>query len=410
MDYPKLRPVEAIQAQENMICLRDPLGFSNKLVFLQPEAFFIVTMFDGSHSVLDIQAAYTRRFGDMLFSDRIHKLIEQLDSALFLDSDHFKEQSSSMIKEFRASAVRPATHAGVSYEQNADALRRRLDELFEAYDGRNDESTGSKDEKRGSLCGLIAPHIDIRRGGECFALSYGELARESRANTFVVLGISHVPTKRRFVLANKDYDTPLGSVQADRGLIDSLSKRCSFDFFEDEFVHRNEHSVEFQAVFLRYIFRDRPDVRMVPVLCSSLNGTATDTDASPADNPEFRDFSGALRELLAERGEQVCFIAGVDLSHLGRRFGQNLTMSPAVLDKARDDDMEMIEFILDRNEEGFFRFIAAEKDRRNVCGVPALYTLLNLIDARSATLLKYDQSVEDQTQSVVTFMSAAFYR
>jgi hypothetical protein len=107
MDYPKLRPVEAIPAQDRMICLRDPGGFSDKILLLPPEAFFIISLFDGRHSVLDIQAAFTRQFGDLLFSDKIRELIDQLDSALFLESDHFQEETARRAV-YRTGRARPA--------------------------------------------------------------------------------------------------------------------------------------------------------------------------------------------------------------------------------------------------------------------------------------------------------------
>ena len=44
-----------------------------------------------------------------------------------------------------------------------------------------------------------------------------------------------------------------------------------------------------------------------------------------------------------------------------------------------------------------------------MCGVPALYTLLKVTAARSARLLRYDQAVEEPTQSVVSFAAAALY-
>ena len=50
-----------------------------------------------------------------------------------------------------------------------------------------------------------------------------------------------------------------------------------------------------------------------------------------------------------------------------------------------------------------------EKDRRNVCGVPAIYTLLEIMDVKKTRLLQYDQSVDPAAQSVVTFMGAALY-
>ena len=71
IEYPKLRAVEAIAAREDLFCLRDPLGFSDQLVFLPREALFVLSLFDGNHSVLDIQAAYTSRFGELLFGEKV---------------------------------------------------------------------------------------------------------------------------------------------------------------------------------------------------------------------------------------------------------------------------------------------------------------------------------------------------
>jgi AmmeMemoRadiSam system protein B len=84
-------------------------------------------------------------------------------------------------------------------------------------------------------------------------------------------------------------------------------------------------------------------------------------------------------------------------------------MTPAFLEQAEAEDMVMIERIIERDADGFFNHIRTEQDRRNVCGVPAIHTLLTLVDTSSAHLLRYDQSVDEQTQSVVTFMAAALY-
>jgi hypothetical protein len=211
------------------------------------------------------------------------------------------------------------------------------------------------------------------------------------------------------VLTAKDFDTPLGALPVDREFIEDLTKGCTIDFFEDELVHRGEHSVEFQAVFLRYLYPDNPDIMIVPILCGSLDQAYTGGSPSQED-AEFQEFTAILKELLARRGDQACCVAGVDLSHLGQRFGQNLTITQPLLEQAREDDRKMIQSILDLDGEGFFRFIQEERDRRNVCGVPAIYTLLNIQDARSARLLGYDQAVDYDTQSVVTFMSAALYK
>ncbi|MGQ9615208.1 MAG: AmmeMemoRadiSam system protein B [Spirochaetota bacterium] len=443
IEYPKIRPVEAIPAQENLICLRDPMGISDKLIFLPHDLFFIVSLFDGNHSILDIQTAYTRRYGTLLFSSRIRELIEKLDSLLFLESSRFEEARKNALEEYRKAPLRKASHAGVAYEKEKNALLKQLNSFFKGPDGPGlperaqtseealinkipeetisvkvtptppSEAAPSMEVTRTTepdtkLTGLIAPHIDLIRGGKCFAWSYSELLKRCRAKTFIILGISHVQTNRRFVLTEKDFETPLGVVPADREFINGLRRRFTMDFFEDELVHRNEHSVEFQALFLRYIYPDEERLRIVPILCSSRDEIIS--GYSPSEDPEFSEFLSALKAECSERDDELCLIAGVDLSHLGQRFGQNISMTPAVLKKAEIDDMKMIQLILNRDAEGFMHFIQEEKDRRNVCGVPAIYTLLKLINAKEAKLLRYDQAVDMETSSVVTFMGTAFYR
>lgn len=407
LEYPKIRPVEAIPAQDNLICLRDPLGISDKLIFLPPELFFIVSLFDGNHSILDIQTAYTRRYGTLLFSDRVKELIEKLDSLLFLESSRFEEERKRVLDEFRKVPFRKASHAGIAYEKEKNALLKQLGSFFEGVEALPEQANKTP-EPAGKLIALIAPHIDLIRGGKCFAWSYYELSKRCRAKTFVILGISHVQTNRRFVLTEKDFETPLGVVPSDRDFIAGLRRRFTTDFFEDELVHRSEHSVEFQALFLRYIYPDEERLRIVPILCSSRDEIIS--GCSPSEDPEFCEFISALKAECEERADEICLIAGVDLSHLGQRFGQNIRMTPAFLKKAEVDDMNMIQFILKRDAEGFMRFIQEEKDRRNVCGVPAIYTLLKLVDSKEAKLLRYDQAVDQNTSSVVTFMGAAFYK
>ncbi|MBN2323186.1 MAG: AmmeMemoRadiSam system protein B [Spirochaetes bacterium] len=404
MEYPKLRPLEAIPAEEGTVCLRDPAGFSDKLVFLPRELFFIVILFDGSHSILDIQEAYTRKFGELLFSARVREIIDKLDSALFLESERFEKYKENAIAGFKRLKIRPALHAGVAYEGDPAGLKARLDGLFE---GAGETASTSEERNEGTMAGIIAPHIDIKRGGGCFAQSYRALSFGSSADTFVVLGISHVPTARRFVLTDKDFETPLGAVPCDRVLTSELKGACGTDFYEDEWTHRQEHSVEFQAVFLRYLYPEKK-IRIVPVLCSSREDDYL--VPSLGKDPEFAEFTQALADAASKRKDRLCFIASVDLAHLGKRFGQDIRIDPPFLESAKQKDEAMIAHITDLDAEGFLGYIVKENDSRNVCGVPAIYAFLKLVDAKRAELFGYEQSVENETGSVVTFMSAGFYR
>jgi len=72
-------------------------------------------------------------------------------------------------------------------------------------------------------------------------------------------------------------------------------------------------------------------------------------------------------------------------------------------------DQEMLEYVAGMDAEGCFSLIAAERDRRRICGFPAIYSMLKLLEAKEGKLLKYGQAFTPETQSVVSFASLGFY-
>lgn len=102
-------------------------------------------------------------------------------------------------------------------------------------------------------------------------------------------------------------------------------------------------------------------------------------------------------------------MASADLAHMGLQFGDREGMSEYGLRILSQEDQEMLEYVEKRDGEGFFSYLSREKDRRRICGFPAIYTLLNVMKAKEGKLLKYGQAFTPETQSVVSFASLAFY-
>ncbi|MGC1344489.1 MAG: hypothetical protein WA854_19290, partial [Candidatus Binataceae bacterium] len=74
MENPKIRAVEAFpveQQDQTLICLRDPSGLAPEPIMLGMGAYFLVTLFDGTNSTLDLQAAFSQRFGEVIPSEKI---------------------------------------------------------------------------------------------------------------------------------------------------------------------------------------------------------------------------------------------------------------------------------------------------------------------------------------------------
>ena len=404
IEYPLLRPLEPIPLDDGRVCLRDPEGIAEQLVVVPAPLLHLLVLFDGSRAVPDLQEELHRLHGETPSVEKLREIIEQLDRCLLLESPRSQEARRAALAAFRAAPAREATHAGSAYEGGPAALRAQLDGYFLGPDGPGAGPSGAGDGAAPRA--LVAPHIDPRRGGACYAWSYGELARGAAARTFVVLGISHAPTRHRFVLTAKDFATPLGLMRTDRDFVSRLAARLETDFFDDELAHRGEHSIEFQILFLqRLLERVRPDgpvPRLVPILCSSL-------PPEPEADAEVRAFLPALKELVDERGEEACLIAAVDLSHVGKRFGQDVRMTDALLKGLERNDRGLLERVEERDAEGFHRRIVAQQDGTNVCGVPALYALLRLLGpGPRGRLLRYDQAVDREAHSVVSFAAAVF--
>lgn len=388
---------------QDLIFVSDPLGFSNSRIVVTPDVLLIMALCDGNHSLSDIQYEYIRKFGMLLLSSRLNKIISDLDKNLFLDNERFRQHKSKIEDEFNRAPVRFPSHAGEAYPANADELRRLLDSFFASPDG---PGPLPPKKRRKAVKGIMAPHIDLRAGGPCFAWAYSGLAAAPRADVFVILGIGHFQMKSLFAVTHKDFATPLGVIPTDKSFVESLVENCPDDLLAEEFAHRSEHSVEFQTVFLRYIF-PKEDISIVPVLCSSFEEMIA-AKRDPIDDQRVRDFVQAVRIAAARTKRKVCFVAGVDLSHIGHKFGDRgkLTSSTEIL--LEKEDREMLKHVENVDAAGFFASITKDNDRRRICGFPAIYVLLNLIAPAKAHLLKYDKAIDHATQSIVSFASAVF--
>src|SRR5262249_23544871 len=237
---------------------------------------------------------------------------------------------------FRQSPLRAATHAGGAYAGEPAALAAQIDGFFAHADGPGADPPPPAPPLRG----LIAPHIDFHRGGPGDAWAYPEL-RRSDADLYVVLGTCHAGMEDPFAVTLKPYDTPLGPVPVDREFYEALHRRYRADLLRSETAHRNEHSIEFQAVMLRHLIGDRRPFAMLPVLASYLH-EAIWTKGDPERDPRVPRFIDALLETIAASRRRVCLIAGVDLAHVGPRFGDAEPNTPGGLDAVRSADLDML--------------------------------------------------------------------
>jgi AmmeMemoRadiSam system protein B len=399
-----VEPVRIIVEGKEAIGLKDPLQLADKMVCFRKEALPLLAMMDGKHSILDMQAALTQRTGRLVFSDEIKAIVERLDEAFLLDGDRFRQSFERKITEYRNSPYRIPSHAGSSYSSNPETLRADLEKFFTGPNGPGWPDFFS-DERR--PVGLIAPHIDIRSGGHCFANAYKALASCQPADIYVILGTGHSGVEGLFTATNLDFQTPLGTTETDRAFLDELSRELGKDAAAEEILHATEHTIEFQVIFLQYVLSGRHRFRIVPVLCS-LSHHFFEGDADSSDGREqFESFCQAMRKVCSSRS--VCFIASADLDHIGPRYGDPFVPHRGTVAQSLEKDRRLISFLERVDMAGFIAEVAGDNDSRRICGFSPITTMLGCMDASSGQFLGLDFAHVDDRNSFVTFTSMIFY-
>jgi AmmeMemoRadiSam system protein B len=403
---PELRGIEAFPVEHEgrrFLALRDPAGYTPSVLMLPTELLEIVSLFDGRHDVAAIQEALLRHRGERVDAARIEELARALDEHGFLEGPAFEARRARVDAEFLAARTRRASHAGGAYPAEAGALCAMMDGFFARPHGPGpiDHATAAGPPVRA----LIAPHIDFHRGGAAYAWGYRDLAERADADVFVVFGTCHAGMPQPFALTRKDYETPLGAAPVDVDFVEALAARAGQDCFGAEMAHRNEHSIEFQAVFLRYLFAGRRDVAIVPVLTSFVH-EALARGARPEQDHRVARFLDALGETVAASGRRVAFLAGADLAHVGPRFGDAEPVSPEEAARLAEADRATLAAVTAGDAEAFFDDAARDGDARRICGLSPIWTLLRATGGAPGVLRRYGQTPDPDC--VVTFASVVF--
>jgi AmmeMemoRadiSam system protein B len=403
---PRLRQVEAFPLDhegDRLLALRDPAGYTPAVALLPLALLEVVSLFDGEHSIEDIQATVFRVRGELVPARAIAHLAEQLDEQGFLEGSRFAARRAAIDRAYLEAPRRPAAHAGGAYAGEAEELRASIDGFFASAGGAGPIAWGPEGTPR--VRGLIAPHIDLHRGGPAYTWAYRDLAERGDADLFVILGTCHAGMEHPFALTRKDFDTPFGPALVDRDVVEAIAARAGQDCFGSELAHRGEHSIEFQAVFLRYLYAERRDVTIVPVLASFVH-EALARGMAPEDDPRVPRFLDALTEALDASGRQAVVIAGADLAHVGPRFGDPEPISAAELTQLDGEDRAMLETVAAGDASAFFDNAARDGDRRRICGLSPIYALLRTLGGARGVLRRYAQWPDPQ--AVVTFASVVF--
>jgi AmmeMemoRadiSam system protein B len=441
---PRLRPEldimpSPVAAQPGLL-LRDPFRYSDATLIVPPVLARCLGCFDGAHTEADLRVVLARLTGQVAVSEPARHLVAALRDAGFLDDDVFAERRARRHDEFAGAPTRVPAHAGSGYPDAVAPLRATLDGyLTPASKARRGASTGAGASGRagastgasarasgaaragtsagasapgGALLGIAAPHVSPEGGVASYAAAYRALPAGLGERTFVILGTSHYGEPDRFGLTQKPFATPFGAAATDARLVDRLARAAGAAARVEDYCHAVEHSIEFQVVFLQHLFG--PAVKILPILCGAFV-EGPQAGKPPEASPHVARFLDALGELAAREAKRLFFVLGVDMTHIGRRYGDALTAraGQGKLVEVEARDRQRIARLAAGDAAGFWDLVReggtpdAGYDDLKWCGSAPLYAFERALPHARGDLLHYEQwNIDDA--SVVSFGALAF--
>lgn len=148
--------------------------------------------------------------------------------------------------------VREATWAGIFYDEEAEALDRRIQGLLEGAETGGERTAGA----------IFSPHASLDYSGDLAALAWASCA-ERKPSRILIVGPWHRATESSLWLSeSQSFEGPFGSLEVDRRSVTELLDCGTFGVMGD-LPHLEEHSIELQLPFAARLF---PGVPIVPLL------------------------------------------------------------------------------------------------------------------------------------------------
>jgi AmmeMemoRadiSam system protein B len=380
------------------LLLRDPFGYTDEVVIIPPPLVPFLRLFDGEHEEGELAAALYRATGDLAAHGFATKLVDTLGGNGFLEDDELERRRGERHRAFAEADRRAPAHAGNAYPDDPGRLGPLLDGWLRPRRGEEDRAPAG-------VFAIAAPHVSFDGGFRSYAAAYRALPEDSAGRTFVVLGTSHYGAPERFGLTRKPYETPFGPAGTDEAVVDRLVSEGGDAIVLEDYCHAVEHSIEFQVVFLQRRFG--AGVRVVPILCGPFaKATAA---GRPEEDQGVARFLGALAELRAREGDRLRWVLGVDMAHVGRRYGDDLDAraGQGPLADVEERDRARIDALTRGDADGFWELVLESQDDLKWCGASPFYAFLKAVAPGRGALLRYEQWNIDPA-SVVSFAALAF--
>lgn len=393
------RDLNVIPIHENgdsYLYFRDPRQYATPDLALHQDTRTLLSLLDGRKSLNDLEPY----LDDTITKPDVLEFVQFLDKNRLLNSKYFREYAQNLELEYEQSNVHQSITAGGSYPKNTEELAQYLDEAFAQHLSTNGEAVKPK--------ALYAPHIDPRVALGSYVEAFASI-KELTPKKVVILATSHyagwypeVYENAPFILVDKDFQLPLGTIHRDQEIIEKLKNKQDCGISTHDRAHRMEHSIELHLLFLSYLWQH--EFTIVPFLVSSLQ------EVLYMQNGHHGQLVDRFTTLLNDQfghDDETFFLVSGDLAHFGKKFGDKQAAA-TMFEEVKTFDRKFMEYGSTNKPHDLLKLMAEDIDPYRICGFPPLYTFLNSMPNLHGKVLNYDLWDEQERDSAVTFGSILY--
>ncbi len=365
--------------------LRDPFMLTPQMMVIPPQALSAVQLFNGQRTIDEVATALKLPDPAPLM-----QLVMKLDEFGLIWGPTCEALEDKKRVELDAAGAVPAG-ATRALGEDPSAVRTQLEKwIDEAEDAGIDEP----------VVGLVSCHLDFVRGHPIYASSYRVVAKGPRPDRVVLLGPGHFGLGDGVTVAHLGFESPLGRVRADQGVLDRLKASTGDRLFKDALDHLPEHSLQVQLPWIQHLFGD---VAVIAAIVPDPNAPMLADDGARLNPAQF---AAALADAIGAEGGRTLFVASADLSHAGPAFGDKAAVDDAQRRSIEARDRELLKAFI----SGPTAMTDALKSSGNATrwsSAGAMFVASTVAKPSGVELIDYRQSVDEQGMALVSAASMA---
>lgn len=254
------------------------------------------------------------------------------------------------------SKTRVASHAGSWYDDNPKVLSKELSQYL---------SASKQYPEYNNLKSIIVPHSGLEYGGPVAAKAFINI-NPSNFDRAVILGPSHYEYFKGCALTSfNKFETPFGDVDVDTATIKNLLEDSKHFFSFPQSSDVQEHSIEMEIPFLKYIFVKKK-FSIIPMVIGSGNLNKN------------IELGKCLYNLYED--PKTLFVISSDFCHWGKDFDYIYYNKKFknIWESTEDLDKQALEIISQMDSKKFDEYIKTTKN--TICGKNPITIVLSIIE------------------------------